>query len=92
MISDLLAAQATDVFRIGLLITLMLTTLRNRPITGMLLPLAAGAVFVAVIIPLTGATVRPEPLATQIMTGLVVNAAYLAVALALWSLWQGRRG
>ncbi|WP_207102228.1 hypothetical protein [Paracoccus shandongensis] len=92
MISDLLAAQATDVFRIGLLIALMLTTLRNRPITGMLLPLAAGAVFVAVIIPLTGATTRPEPLAAQVMTGLLVNAVYLGIGLALWSLWQGRRG
>ena len=89
---DLLAAQAGDVFRIGLLVALLLTTLRNRPITGMLLPLAAGAVFVAVIIPLTGATPRPEPVATQVLSGLLVNAAYIAIGLALWSLWQRRRG
>ena len=88
---DLLAAQAGDVFRIGLLVALLLTTLRNRPITGMLLPLAAGAVFVAVIIPLTGATTRPEPLPIQVLAGLVVNAVYIAIALALWSLWT-RRG
>ncbi len=89
---DLLAAQATDVFRIGLLVALMLTTLRNRPITGTVLPLAAGALFVAVIIPLTGATPRPEPVATQVLSGLLVNAAYIAIGLALWSLWQRRRG
>lgn len=89
--SDLLAAQATDVFRIGMLIALMLTALRNRAVTGMLLPLAAGAVFVAVIIPLTGATARPEPLATQVLSGLLVNAVYLAIGLAAWSLWQARR-
>ena len=88
---DLLAAQAGDVFRIGLLVALLLTTLRNRPITGMLLPLAAGAVFVAVIIPLTGATTRPEPLPTQVLAGLVVNAVYIAIGLALWSRWK-RRG
>ena len=88
---DLLAAQAGDVFRIGLLVALLLTTLRNRPITGMLLPLAAGAVFVAVIIPLTGATTRPEPLPIQVLAGLVVNAVYIAIGLALWSLWT-RRG
>ena len=88
---DLLAAQAGDVFRIGLLVALLLTTLRNRPITGMLLPLAAGAFFVAVIIPLTGATTRPEPLPTQVLAGLVVNAVYIAIGLALWSLWT-RRG
>ena len=89
---DLLAAQAPDVFRIGLLVALMLTTLRNRPITGTVLPLAAGALFVAVIIPLTGATPRPEPVATQVLSGLLVNAAYIAIGLALWSLWQRRRG
>ncbi|MGN7871241.1 hypothetical protein [Paracoccus sp. 22332] len=88
---DLLAAQAGDVFRIGLLVALMLTTLRNRPITGMLLPLAAGALFVALIIPVTGASPRPEPLATQVLSGLLVNAVYLAIGLGLWTLWQ-RRG
>ncbi|MFC3631397.1 hypothetical protein ACFOM8_18340 [Paracoccus angustae] len=92
MMSDLIAAQATDVFRIGLLIVLMLTALRNRPVTGMLLPLAAGAVFVAVIIPLTGVTARPEPLAAQIAAGLAVNAVYLGIGLAAWMLWQGRGG
>lgn len=88
---DLLAAQAGDVFRIGLLVALMLTTLRNRPITGMLLPLAAGALFVALIIPVTGASPRTEPLATQVLSGLLVNAVYLAAGLGLWTLWQ-RRG
>lgn len=91
MMADLLAAQATDVFRIGLLIALLLTTLRNRPLTGMLLPLAAGAVFVAVTIPLTGASTRPEPMSTQVLAGLLVNAAYIVIGLAGWSLWQGRR-
>ncbi len=91
MMADLLAAQAADVFRIGLLIALMLTTLRNRPVTGVLLPLAAGAIFVAVIIPLTGASTRPEPMAMQILAGLLVNAAYLAVGLGAWSLWRARR-
>ncbi|WEF25295.1 hypothetical protein [Paracoccus sp. S3-43] len=89
---DLLAAQAGDVFRIGLLAALLLTTLRNRPITGMLPPLAAGALFVAVIIPATGASPRPEPMPTQILGGLLVNAAYLAIGLGLWALWRRRQG
>ena len=88
---DLLAAQAGDVFRIGLLIALLLTTLRNRPVTGMVLPLAAGAIFVAAIIPLTGTAPRPEPVATQVLAGLLVNAAYIALGVGLWSLWR-RRG
>ena len=89
---DVMAAQAGDVFRIGLLIALLLTTLRNRPVTGMLIPLAAGAVFVAVIIPVTGTMTLPVPLATQVLTGLVVNVVYLAIGLGLWSLWQSRKG
>ncbi len=89
--ADLMTAQAADVFRIGLLVMLLLTTLRNRPITGMLLPLAAGAIFVAAIIPMTGVTDRPEPMLTQVLTGLAVNAVYLAVGLGVWSLWQARR-
>lgn len=89
--AELMAAQAADVFRIGLLVMLLLTTLRNRPITGMLLPLAAGAIFVAAIIPMTGVSTRSEPMATQILAGLVVNAVYLAIGVGVWSLWQARR-
>lgn len=88
---DLLAAQATDIFRIGLLIALLLTTLRNRPITGLLLPLAAGVLFVAVIIPLTVATPRPEPMAQQVLAGLLVNAVYVAIGIGAWSMWKARR-
>lgn len=88
---DLLQAQATDVFRIGLLVMLLLTTLRNRPLTGMILPLVAGAIFVAVIIPATGTSPRPEPTSTQVLTGLLVNAVYIAIGLGAWSLWQSRR-
>ncbi|QIR84410.1 hypothetical protein [Paracoccus sp. AK26] len=88
---DLLAAQAGDIFRIGLLVMLLLTTLRNRPITGMLLPLAAGALFVAVIIPMTGTSPRPEPVMQQVLAGLLVNAAYIALGLGAWSLWTARR-
>lgn len=89
--ADLLQSQATDVFRIGLLIALMFTALRNRPVTGMLLPLAAGALFVAVIVPMTGVTTRPEPLSTQVLSGLLVNAVYLGIGLAVWQAWRARR-
>lgn len=89
--TGLMAAQAADLFRIGLLVMLLLTTLRNRPITGTVVPLAAGAIFVAAIIPLTGVSTRPEPMATQILAGLVVNAVYLAIGVAVWSMWQTRR-
>ncbi len=50
-ISTLLAQQFTDIFRLGLLAGLIYTTERTRSQTGVLLPLVAGVIFVAVIIP-----------------------------------------
>ncbi len=75
---DLLAMQLTDVFRIGLLAALVYTTLRNRANTGVAVPLLAGLVFVAVIIPVT-TTVLQEPVWRVIASGLVANAIILAV-------------
>lgn len=50
-ITDLLMQQFTDLFRLGLLAGLIYTTERTRQQTGVLLPLAAGIIFVAIIIP-----------------------------------------
>jgi hypothetical protein len=75
---DLLAVQLTDVFRIGLLAALIYTTLRNRANTGVAVPLLAGLLFVAVVIPVT-TTVSQEPVWRVIASGLVANAIILAV-------------
>ncbi|MDH2328416.1 hypothetical protein QCN27_16300 [Cereibacter sp. SYSU M97828] len=80
---DLLISQLTDPFRIGLLVALVLTTLRNAAISGVIVPLLAGIVFVAVIIPVTmegGA----DPI--RIAVGLASNAIILAVVLGLRAL------
>lgn len=83
-IPTLLMQQATDVFRLGLLAGLIYTTERTRTNTGVALPLAAGIVFVAFIIP----TTMPQagvPLWLAIATGLVVNAGIVTV---FWLAWQ----
>lgn len=72
---DLFLSQITDVFRIGLIAALIYTTQRTRQATGTVLPLLAGIVFVAVIIPTTQGTGTVE----QIVVGLLANAAILAV-------------
>jgi threonine/homoserine efflux transporter RhtA len=83
-ISTLLAQQFTDIFRLGLLVGLIYTTERTRSQTGVLLPLIAGVIFVAVIIPST--MPGPDvPLWTAIATGIVVNAVVVAV---FWLAWQ----
>ncbi|MFN4141109.1 hypothetical protein [Aestuariivirga sp.] len=83
-ISALLVEQFTDVFRLGLLAGLVYTTERTRQQTGVLVPLLAGIVFVAIIIPAT----MPKPgvsLWEAAAAGVFVNAAITAV---FWLAWQ----
>lgn len=87
--SALLISQVTDIFRIGLLVGLLFTMERTRPQTGVVIPLLAGIVFVAFIIPAT----MPKPgiaMWRAVMSGLVANAAILAVLWAAWSVVKKR--
>jgi len=84
-IAALLTEQATDIFRLGLLAGLIYTTERTRTQTGVLLPLLAGIVFVAIIIPAT----MPKPgqdMWVAAATGIAVNAVITAL---FWFAWQG---
>jgi hypothetical protein len=83
-ISALMVAQFTDIFRLGLLAGLIYTTERTRQQTGVLLPLVAGVVFVAVIIPATMPR-SDVSLLQATVTGLFVNAVIVAV---FWLAWQ----
>ena len=87
--TDLLLAQLTDVFRIGLILALVLTMWRTRAMTGTVIPLLAGVLFVAVIIPATQPTA--EPLWRSVAVGLVANAIILGLALAGLALVQRLR-
>ena len=80
MTLETLLAQLSDPFRIGLLVALVFTMLRTRAQTGTWAPLAAGIVFVAVMIPMTtGAGNGWQPIAS----GLVANAIVVAVLMAI---------
>jgi fucose permease len=83
-ISTLMVTQFTDIFRLGLLAGLIYTTERTRQQTGVLLPLVAGVVFVAVIIPATMPR-SDVSLWQATITGLFVNAVIVAV---FWAAWQ----
>lgn len=84
---DIFISQITDPFRIALLVALGLTTLRTSAVTGAVVPLAAGVVFVAVIIPTTLSPASGQ-LWQAIGVGLVSNTVWLAVLLGLKALWQ----
>lgn len=79
---DLLFSQLTDIFRIGLIIGLVYTMNRTAAITGRVLPLVAGVVFVAVILPAT----LPSPTASllkAVAVGLLANTIILVHVLVV---------
>lgn len=89
---DILTTQLTDPFRIALLIGLVYTMERNQAVTGRLVPLLAGMLFVAVIIPATISPPGATPMWQVVAVGLVANAAILAVVMAVWRLVRRARG
>jgi len=74
-------SQLTDLFRIGLIIGLVFTMYRTAAITGRVLPLGLGVVFVAVILP---ATMSGTATFTKaFLTGLVSNSIILVHVLII---------
>ena len=79
---DLVLLQLTDLFRIALIIGLVYTMHRTAAVTGYVLPLVMGVVFVAVLLPAT------QPSASVIFTdailaGLVSNTIILLPVLVV---------
>jgi uncharacterized membrane protein YeaQ/YmgE (transglycosylase-associated protein family) len=88
--TTLLMSQLTDIFRIGLLAGLILTMERTRAQTGVVLPIVAGIVFIAVIIPAT--LPRADvPMMQAIISGLVANSIITAVLWTAWSFLRPRQ-
>lgn len=52
-ITEIFTTQIIDPFRVGMLVILYLTMLRTQAASGTWAPLAAGVVFVSVLIPMT---------------------------------------
>jgi hypothetical protein len=82
MITDLIRMQLAEPLRIGLLIALLLVAHRTRAVTGLMTPLALGAVFVAGLIPMQTMPESPERI-MAIGAGVVSNAIVLALAAAV---------
>lgn len=79
---DLVVSQLTDLFRIGLIIGLVITMHRTSAVTGKFLPLVAGVVFVAVMLPTT--MPRESSSVTEaIVAGLISNTVILIHVLAI---------
>ncbi|MCB5411088.1 hypothetical protein [Pseudogemmobacter faecipullorum] len=83
---QLIISQLSDPFRIALLIALIWTMMRTRRETGMVIPLLAGVVFVAALIPSTTSAASLAPFFDQFLAGLLANAMLTALLLGLWQL------
>lgn len=82
--SDILLSQLTDPFRLGLIVALVVTMLRTEAVTGRWIPLGAGVVFVAVILPMTTARGLAEGAVGQaVALGIVANLVLLALVMAI---------
>lgn len=90
-LTALILANLADPFRIALLIALFATMLRTRAATGTWLPLAAGALFVAVLLPMTLQASQAAPLWQAVAAGFLANALLLAVIFLLWEVAQRLR-
>jgi hypothetical protein len=77
-LTELLLSQLTDPFRLGMLVFLVLTAARTRSVNGILVPLIAGALFIAVIIPML-LTPAGADTVRQIACGAALNGALLAL-------------
>jgi hypothetical protein len=80
---DLVFSQLTDVFRIGLIIALVFTMLKTAPVTGRVLPLACGVVFVAVMLPTTmpgGSASLTQAILAGVVSNLVILVLVLGIA------------
>lgn len=82
----LVEAALLDPFRIGLLIALFATMWRTRAATGVLLPLALGAVFVALMLPMT--MPGEGSFAARAAAGFAANLLWLGGIAALFSAYQ----
>jgi hypothetical protein len=84
MTLDLLTAQLTDPFRIGLLIAMVYTARNTAAQAGRLIPVILGIVFVAILIPMTLGSGAPDR-TTAIAMGLLSNAIIVAI---IWAIWE----
>ena len=88
---DLIQSQLLDPLRLGLIVALVFTMFRTRAATGTVIPLAAGVVFVAVILPLTQGA-GTASLAQAVAAGIVSNLIILGIVLALAMIVRRLRG
>lgn len=80
-----------DPFRIGLLLALLLTMRRTLATTGVWVPLTAGMIFVALLIPMTLTPPADDEMLPAVLLGLLANILILGLIWLAYALWQATR-
>lgn len=91
---ETVASMLLDPFRAGLIFFLVLTARRTRATMGLSVPLAAGVVFIAALLPLTtgsGLADAAGGMIPAILAGIVANTILLGLVLLGWTVWDRAR-
>ena len=92
--AGLVIEQFTDIFRIGMILFLVVTSVNTARATptraGRAAPLVLGVLFIAVLIPVSFQRDAPD-LLPRILLGVAVNAIWLGIMLALLFVWKRMR-
>lgn len=91
VITDLVTAALIDPFRIVLMIGLLLTQRRTALQTGVIIPMALGVIFVAVLLPMTTSFGVSAGMPAAIGAGVIANIAILVPILAVFWLYDSRK-
>ena len=93
-LSAIVVEQLTDLFRIGMILFLAITSAKTAHATqtraGRAAPLVLGTLFIAVLIPAAFHRDAPD-LLPRILLGVPVNAILLGIVLSVMSLWKRAR-
>jgi riboflavin transporter FmnP len=84
---ELVQNQLVDPFRIGLIIALVATAKRTEEVTGSVVPIIAGLIFVAVIIPATTNSDSELGFAFSVLAGLLANTVIFALVHLIWRIY-----
>ena len=86
--AEIIIGQLSDPFRIILLGGLIYTMLRTRSATGTWIPLAAGVLFVAALIPSTTSAAVEHGFLLQFATGIFSNLVITGILFGLYGAYQ----
>lgn len=89
-VAELISAALVDPFRVVLLFGLAITQRRTEAHTGLILPLALGVLFVAVVIPVTMGFGAEAGMPKAVLAGLIANIIWLIPIVAIVRFWNSR--